>query len=89
MRLIAVVLLDDVGTMWVRVMFLKCRLDMWLWRLSRLRDGGRCDGVGCVVIFCYCLLKKFSELVKCFHLFDNGEAEVRFWSACVISRAAM
>ena len=69
LRLIAVVVLDDVGTMWVRVMFLKCRLDMWLWRLSRLRDGGRCDGVGRVVIFRDCLLKNFGELVKCFHLF--------------------
>ena len=69
LRLIAVIVLDDVGTMWVRVMFLKCRMDMWLWRLSRLRDGRRCNGVGRVVIFCYCLLKKFGELVKCFHLF--------------------
>ena len=69
LRLIAVVVLNDVGMMWVRVIFLKCRLDMWLWRLSRLRDGGRCDGVGRVVIFRYCLLKKFSKLVKCFHLF--------------------
>ena len=57
LRLIAVVVLDDVGTMGVCVMFLKCRLDMWLWRLSRLRDGGRCDGFGRVVNFCYCLLK--------------------------------
>ena len=89
LMLIAVVVLDDVCTMWVRVMFLKCRLDMWLWRLSCLRDGGRCNGVGRVVIFRYCLLKKFGDLVKCFHLFDNGEAEVGFWSACVISRAAM
>ena len=69
LSLISVVVLDDVGTMWVRVIFLKCHLDMWLWRLSRLRDGGRCDGVGRVVIFCYCLLKKFGELVKFFHLF--------------------
>ena len=69
LRLIDVVVLDDVGMMLVRVMFLKCRLDMWLWRLSRLPDGGRCDGVGRVVIFRYCLLKKFGELVKCFHLF--------------------
>ena len=58
LRLISVVVLDDVGTMWVRVMFLKCRLDMWVWRLSCLCDGGRCDGVGRVVIFRYCLLKK-------------------------------
>ena len=63
LRLIYVVVLDDVGTIWVRVMFLKCRLDIWSWRLSRLRDGGRCDGVGLVVIFRYCLLKKFGELV--------------------------
>ena len=69
LKSIAVVVLDDVGTMWVRVMFLKCRLDMWLWRLLRLRDGGRCDGVGHVVIFRYCLLKKFGNLVKYFHLF--------------------
>ena len=69
LRLIAVVVLDDVGTMGVCVMFLKCRLDMWLWRLSRLRDVRRCDGVGRVVIFLYCLLKKSVELVKCFHLF--------------------
>ena len=51
LRLIVVVVLNDVGTMWVRVMFLKCFLDMWLWHLSRLRDGGRCDGFGRVVIF--------------------------------------
>ena len=69
LRLIAVVVLDDVGTMWVRVMFLKCCLDMWFWRLSSFLDGGRCDGVGRVVIFCYFLLKKFGDLVKCFHLF--------------------
>ena len=49
LRLIAVVVLDDVGTMWVRVMFLKCSLDMWLWRLSRLRDDRRYDGVGHVL----------------------------------------
>ena len=72
LRLIDVVVLDDVGTMWVRVMFLKCRLDMWLWRLSRLRDGGRCDGVGRVVTFCHCLLKTFGEFVKCFHLFVSN-----------------
>ena len=51
LRLIAVVVLDDVGTMGVCVMFLKCRLDMWLWRLSRLRYVGRCDGVRRVVNF--------------------------------------
>ena len=64
MRLIAVVVLDDVGTMWVHVVFLRC--------LSRLRDVGKCDGVGRVVIFCYCLLKKFEKLVKCFHLFVSN-----------------
>ena len=69
LTLIDVVILDDVGTIWVRVMFMKCRMDMWLWRLSRLRDGGRCDGIGRVVSFRYCLLKKFGKLLKCFHLF--------------------
>ena len=69
LRLIAVVVLNDAGTMCVRIMFSNCRLDMWLWRLSRLRDGGRCDGVGHVVIFRYCLLKFSGKLVKCFYLF--------------------
>ena len=34
-----------------------------LWCLSRLRDVGSCDGVRRVVTFCYCLMKKFGELV--------------------------
>ena len=69
LRLIAVVVLDDVGMMWVRVVFWSFRQDFCLWLLSRLRHVGRCDGVGRVVIFRYCLLKKFGKLVKCFHLF--------------------
>ena len=60
LRLIAVVVLNDVGTMWVRVMFLKCRLDMWLWRVLRLRDGGRCNKFGRVVIFSLLPVEKSS-----------------------------
>ena len=72
LRLIDVVVLDDVRTMWMRVVFLRCGLDLWLWSLLCLHDVGRCDGVRCVFTFCYCLLRKFGDLVKCFHLFVSN-----------------
>ena len=38
LRLITAVVLNDVGAMWVRVVFWSCRLDLCLWLLSVLFD---------------------------------------------------
>ena len=62
LRLIAVVVLNDVGTMWVRVVFLSFHLDFCLWLLSRLRDVGRCNGVRRVVTFFLLTVEKVRKV---------------------------
>ena len=93
MRFIAIVLLYDVGAMWVRVVLCSCRWNFCLWLLLRLRHVGRCDGVRRVVVFCNYLLKKFSKLSKRLHLFVTNVSKwgtwVGFWRACVNLHAVM
>ena len=58
LRLISVVVLDDVGAMWVRVVRWSCCWDLCLGIFLRCRHFGRCDGVRCVFVFLSLLVEK-------------------------------